>query len=302
LAGIQTEGKLGNSTEYNDALETLKVSQIVPEQRLIERFFNDVLKEKGFEDRVRLKEAQKVQAQWSENTLFQVMTKNEIRESIGLEPIEEAKPMVSNVAHRFTDVKTLIGCFAARAKKRDEFEIIESRPYEFALNKEIYRNILAIIKENPLMDNESIAKALKRPLKDVQETISYLEKEGYIDSKKITSQGLDGNTGKQSERSISKKADEILKAKPPKFDNYEIMYSYEWRPDVRDRDVTNSRDFCVELLNLDAFYSREDIESISQEVGWDVFRHRGGFWNDDGKIRPYCRHIWVQNVVKKKNG
>ena len=302
LAGIQVAGKLGNSQEYNDALETLKVSYLIPEQKLIEDFFNDLLEIKGFAGRIRLKQPEKVQAQWSEATLKDVMTKNEIRESIGLEPIEEPKPVVSSMVHHFSDVLDVFERFGVNA---DEFEVVESIPMEFAdLEKLIYRDILVAIRESPLMSDEQLAQLLKKPLKSIKDALNYLEEQEYIKTKRVGSVNLEGGKDKIESRVINKKAAEILKENPPKLDQYEIMYYYDWRPDVpdsqRDTIAHPSRDFCKRLLRLNKLYSESDLKEISSIVGWDVIRHRGGWWNDEGTNRPYCRHLWYTKKVKKK--
>jgi hypothetical protein len=74
-----------------------------------------------------------------------------------------------------------------------------------------------------------------------------------------------------------------------------IKYSYEWREDVplneRDTEEHPSRPFCKKMMELQRLYSRADIETISQRLGYSVFDRCGG---DD------CRHIWKSNIVVKK--
>jgi len=47
---------------------------------------------------------------------------------------------------------------------------------------------------------------------------------------------------------------------------------------------------------LDRLYTRSEIESISQRVGFSVWDRKGGFWGD----KEECRHRWVSNIVIKK--
>jgi len=49
-------------------------------------------------------------------------------------------------------------------------------------------------------------------------------------------------------------------------------------------------------MDLDRFYTRAEIESISRRLGYDVFTRGGGWW---GKS-PTCRHTWQSNIVVKK--
>jgi hypothetical protein len=55
-------------------------------------------------------------------------------------------------------------------------------------------------------------------------------------------------------------------------------------------------------MNAGKIYSRQQIEQISSVVGYDVWAKRGGWWTRKGGdvTTPYCRHVWVQNVVRIK--
>lgn len=344
LAGIQVAGKLGNSQEYNDALETLYVSQIKPEQKLIEDFFNNIFSHKGFSNRIRINKPEKIKAQWSESTLKEIMTPNEMRESIGLEKlvddnidstvtdklntvsplvatkildnmdkneirqliglpdIEITPEPVSTMKHHFNE--NIIEVFSRYGVSFDDYEILESKPYSFALESALYRDILIAIRESPSIDNKQLAQLLKNDISTINKAVKYLEDNEYIKIKKTSSIDLEGEKDKKIQRIISDKADNILKKNPPKLDEYDIMYYYDWRPDIpsseRDSSAHPSRDFCKSLMRLNKLYSENDIKEISKIVGWDVLRYKGGWWNDDGINRPYCRHLWYTKKVKKK--
>jgi hypothetical protein len=60
--------------------------------------------------------------------------------------------------------------------------------------------------------------------------------------------------------------------------------------------IKTSRPFCIRLIELDRLYTRGEIESISQRVGFSVWDRKGGFWGD----KEECRHRWVSNIVIKK--
>jgi hypothetical protein len=73
------------------------------------------------------------------------------------------------------------------------------------------------------------------------------------------------------------------------------MYSYEGPKDSR------NRDFCRRLLDMDKFFSRADIETMSMRLGYSVWDRRGGWWTKpDGERSVSCRHRWVQNFVIRK--
>jgi hypothetical protein len=55
-------------------------------------------------------------------------------------------------------------------------------------------------------------------------------------------------------------------------------------------------------LSEDRSFRIEDIQALSIQEGYDVFRFRGGWWHNTeiDKTLPYCRHVWEARVVRKK--
>jgi len=49
-------------------------------------------------------------------------------------------------------------------------------------------------------------------------------------------------------------------------------------------------------------WTREEIDEISAEVGWDVWTMRGGWYRVKGtEINiPHCRHTWKQHIIISK--
>lgn len=74
-----------------------------------------------------------------------------------------------------------------------------------------------------------------------------------------------------------------------------IRYSYEAKPGLEPI-IETTRPFCKKLIELDKLYSRSEIETISQRVGFSVWDRKGGFWGS----KDECRHRWVSHVVIKK--
>jgi hypothetical protein len=74
-----------------------------------------------------------------------------------------------------------------------------------------------------------------------------------------------------------------------------VLYSYEWKEEIpeseRDTPGHESRPFCKKMVELNGLYTRMDIESISERLGYSVWNRCGG----EG-----CRHRWVPNTVRKK--
>jgi len=324
LVGIKTPGELGNKDQINDSYELYKSTYIVPNQREIEKDFNYLLKLKGFGNRIYLKELDPIEEQLPIEEKIKVMTKNEVREMYGLPPIEEeVKPIVSSAIHRFcepeledtccehsfksvSEIDEIIEIFKMFGEDKDAFEFYEQKfmnedgKFEFAeispLSNSLKRDIVALLDKDPLMENKTIADTLRIKEDRVSDLIQSLIDEEQISVKEKVSGG-EKKVIRVPKSSAIRQANKIGN----EFEDFKIMYSYEWRPGVKPN-KRNSREFCVKLLDANKMYSRAQIEQISKIVGWDVWNFRGGWWTrKGGEARtPFCRHIWQANVVKTK--
>lgn len=149
----------------------------------------------------------------------------------------------------------------------------------------LQKDVLRILKGSPDATNEDIASALKVDVKSVNSAVNDLVKAEVIKN----------NNGRSS----------VIPAVNDAIGNsvLSIMYDYALRPGVGGAVLLpTSRPFCVQMIEMDKYYTQSDIEQISQQLGYDVFDFAGGWWNHgDGTITPYCRHEWRQNLVKKNN-
>ena len=324
LVGIKTPGELGSKDQINDSYELYKSTYIIPNQREIEKDFNYLLKLKGFGNRIYLKELDPIEEQLPIEEKIKVMTKNEVREMYGLPPIEEEiKPIVSSAIHRFcepeledtccehsfksvSEIDEIIEIFKMFGEDKDAFEFYEQKfmnedgKFEFAeispLSNSLKRDIVALLDKDPLMENKTIADTLRIKEDRVADLIKDLVDEEQISVKEKISGG-DKKLIRVPKSSAIRQSNKIGN----EFEDFKIMYSYEWRPGVKPN-KRNSREFCVKLLDANKMYSRAQIEQISKIVGWDVWNFRGGWWTrKGGEARtPFCRHIWQANVVKTK--
>jgi hypothetical protein len=100
---------------------------------------------------------------------------------------------------------------------------------------------------------------------------------------------------------VSDLGKQLLDEAPAPIDQFMVVYSYKERPGVP-RVLTKSRDFCLRLLSLNRLYTRDEINNISSRVEYSVWNYRGGWYtNPQTQVTtPYCRHIWVQQLVIKK--
>jgi len=105
---------------------------------------------------------------------------------------------------------------------------------------------------------------------------------------------------------IARAVDQIAKegAKPTDEPVLEVRYKYAWAAGFSNKDKKTSREFCKVMLDLadqGKVYTRDDIDGISNIMGYSVWNRRGGWYHTaSGVNRPQCRHVWEQQIVIRK--
>jgi hypothetical protein len=105
---------------------------------------------------------------------------------------------------------------------------------------------------------------------------------------------------------IARTVDQIAKegAKPTDEPVLEVRYKYAWAAGFSNKDKRTSREFCKVMLDLadqGKVYTRDDINGISNIMGYSVWNRRGGWYHTaSGVNRPQCRHVWEQQLVIRK--
>jgi hypothetical protein len=220
---------------------------------------------------------------------------------------EEPQPLAAASFEEQED--EIISFFDAHGDSKNDFEIVKSKKIWFASDadedetiyiKEAFKTydvttteakIISLIKKDPLITEDVIAKAIGETEAFVKSKIISLTKRGYIEST-IEKVGID----EILKRTITP---DITVPPPTKTGSVQIFikYSYEGPQDSR------NRPFCAKMMALNRLYTRADIEKFSERFGYSVFDRRGGFWrHKDGTTTPYCRHTWKSNIVVKKGG
>jgi hypothetical protein len=105
---------------------------------------------------------------------------------------------------------------------------------------------------------------------------------------------------------IARTVDQIAKegAKPTAEPVLEVRYKYSWAAGFSNKDKRTSREFCKVMLDLadqGKVYTRDDIDGISNIMGYSVWNRRGGWYHTaSGVNRPQCRQVWEQQLVIRK--
>lgn len=185
--------------------------------------------------------------------------------------------------------------FAAVGKPKQEYTIVKSKPFkfeeigqEFADVSQLDSNILNLIGKDKRITPQVIATVLNESEDYISARIKAMTESGVLTASPVPS-GVDTII----EYAVNPEA--IDTRKPPETVDMYVRYSYEPKPGLEPI-IATTRPFCKRLIELDKLYSRAEIESISQRVGFSVWDRKGGFWGN----KDECRHRWVSNLIIKK--
>ena len=188
----------------------------------------------------------------------------------------------------------------------DDYVVMHSKPMRFDTDlddqvrqafaelgeeeKELDEKIEKYRKKNRDASVEEMAKEFGVSKAKVAKRVAYLiTKDRYPIARavdQIAEQGLPKN--------IKEVAEPVL----------EVRYKYSWAAGFSNKDKKTSREFCKVMLDLadqGKVYTRDDINGISNIMGYSVWNRRGGWYHTaSGVNRPQCRHIWEQQIVIRK--
>ena len=245
------------------------------------------------------------------------MDREEIRGLVGLSSLVVPQPKeVIQVNGDFEDHKHLncsisdhdaeiLAKFEGKGFTRDKFKILESNKMffssmdefvkeelfaEYILN-EVQRNILKQIQNDPNITIPQIAQATGIDEQAVIGRINTLIDDNVI-TEKIDRAGL-------ITRNVTRTGEAAIRKIEP-VTSFRVLYSYEERKNVPDA-KSGSRPLCDMLYKggNSLLFTREEIQNISNQLGYSVFQLCGGWYRNPntGRTTPYCRHEWVRNVV-----
>jgi predicted transcriptional regulator len=282
LFGVRVEGQLGGRTELIEAYEMFHHAYIEPRQQKIDDVFSYLLEPIA---QVRLETINKPPIGLDYQALFTagIIDRNEARKELGFDEIEEEEaPVALSKQNPFgwDDERDLI-VFNKYGEKAEEFE---EAKFEFA--DAIESAILNVLKENKGLQVGDIVNITKLDAKVVADAIAKLAKaelvKSYEDGLETTPKGLEEIKNLQTE--------------------LVVRYQYGLAPGISGGLlIDTSRKFCTDVVNSGRVYSREDINMMSNELGYDVWKRRGQWYTNPstGITTPQCRHIWVQKLLRR---
>jgi len=303
LVGVKTEGQLGGTSEFKEAFQIFQNTYIISRRKIIETVYNKLSKARG----------------QGEVTIGQIEAPGEPQtpDVPEVQPTQERSQM-SSLVPKAEEVEGLMKIFDEYGVKREQCNVHKKRrvlfstdddaevsEYEFQdeLNA-LERGVIDLLVKDPLMEENVMARTLKSNVRDVQAAVGSLTTKGLLTVTQVQSGDPDAPEGLSepvTKRFPVKEARDLIREEEVKTENIEVRYSYEVDARFGAPIIEGTRDFCRQLLGLDKLFTRKEIETISGRVNRNVWQFRGGWKTSKSGVRtPFCRHIWMQNIVTVK--
>jgi len=277
IFGIATPGTLGQRNEIIEGYELFQTSYIEPRQKIKDSSFNVVFQ---YMADAKLKTTNKPPIGQDYILLFEkgILDKNEVRQELGFEILEE----VAMSKQQSND--DVLKMFSECGVSKDEYEVCK---FEFATASETA--ILQILNANEGITVGEIAKYVNIDAQKVMDAITQMIDDGLInsDNGKLS-------TSTKGTRELSKSVDTQIELRY----EYGLDAAFTGQPEL----IDTSRDFCRQLIGLNRYYTRTEIDTISSRVDRDVWKERGGWYTipDTDVHINHCRHAWNSKLVRKK--
>jgi hypothetical protein len=203
----------------------------------------------------------------------------------------------------------ILALFEGKGFSRDRFKVIQNDRMVFSASmdefvkqelfaeyqlNEVQRKILSQIQADPRVTIPQIAKATGIDEAAVIGRINTLIDDNVL-TEDISRVGL-------ITRKITRTGEAAIKRLQP-VTSFRVLYSYEERPNVPAA-ASGSRPLCDRLYQdgNSMLFTREEIQNISNQLGYSVFQLCGGWYTNPntGRRTPFCRHEWRRNVVVEK--
>ena len=277
LFGVRVEGQLGGRSELIEAYEMFQSAYVEPRQKKLDDALTYLFE---YIAPVQLRTENKPPLGINYQELFTagIIDRDEVRKELGF---STQVKMAAQNPFGWDDERDL-QVFAKYGESADLYEEVK---FEFgdALNKALL-NILA---ENPGLQTGDLVNLTKQPAQNVMDALTELIKSDRIapevNGYKVTAKGRDLIKGLETE--------------------LVVRYQYEKAPGIEGGLlIPTSRDFCRKIVESNKVFSREDIDTMSAELGYDVWKRRGGWYHNPNTDTntPQCRHIWQQKVMIRK--
>tara|TARA_R110000851_G_scaffold271829_2_gene424544 strand:- start:21 stop:1922 length:1902 start_codon:yes stop_codon:yes gene_type:complete len=267
LMGIKSDTGLGNNAEELNSAANYYLNTVVkPFQDHILKVIDKILDVNQISSQLAFVQLKPITLRFTDQDLAAVMTQDEIREELGLAPLDENINVDVKAQKDFTK-------FAQSKKLKSFLETIPDIPKEWKLIKEE-----VVDGEHRDFDYEAELNKTADEINNVE-----LEKQNLVSSGRANPNARDPQDG--------------LNRTGTAF--YKVRYVY-----ANDNFLYNasgtSRDFCNTMTWANKIYRKRDIEkmgSMGVNAGfgphgarnYDIFLYKGG---------PQCHHFWLRQIYK----
>ena len=322
LFGVKEEGQLGARNELDLAYEIFTNTYVAERQNTLLRTIKKLAFYEIQNPNIEILSLKPIDTvDLTSDIILANLSREEIRTMItaqtGLELIEEqTAPTQMSKIDEDKEKMSACGCFstnedtnffAGMGEPESDYEVIDSfdinfkedgSPINFATEQQgIIQRILTLILTNPLIASSGIAEALGLDFEQLISSMSVLKKSNLIE--------IEGST-----IGLTPVGDRVAKA--IEVPQTEVKYRYELRKNAPAlKPGGKSRKFCDDLMQTPTqLYTREQIDAMNNKMkssGYpkvaDVWLARGGWYRRVGTETsiPFCRHIWKQVIVRKKD-
>ena len=270
LMGIKSDTGLGNNAdELNSAANFYLNTVVKPFQEHIIKILRKIFTVNNMDMPVRFEQLKPITTRFTNQDLMAVMTQDEIREELGLAPLDvdvEVREDLSKMSDKISLTSWIEKFGEEMPEEWDliEEEVVDGEHIEFdfedELNKELNKKIelAEVIEGNPNI--------IARNPKEKDDEGTYIDQDGV-------------------NKSYS--------------DFYKVRYVYATDEFLENKSKT-SREFCELMVGANKVYRKRDIlnaDSLDVNPGfghygkerYNLFLYKGG---------PQCRHYWLRRIYK----
>jgi len=299
LMGLDSaNGFSSNADELLNASNFYLNTVVMPFQNQILKVLHKIFQVNNMDMPVQFVQLKPITIQFDSATIRDVMTQDEIREEIGLPPLEveeetldfakvgmiDGKPVFDTIEEALASSKTL-GCEGYHEHEyegRTVYMACEGHTEATELSKFIEEFGEDMPEDWELVEEEVVDG--EHNDFDFEETLNEIANEKI--ELASTVRGIPSRKSEQD--GISKKS----------FDYFRVRYVYE-----KDGFLTNksgtSRDFCRKMMGAKKLYRKEDIIRTKSNSVNPGFGHKGNNYNLFlYKGGPQCFHFWTRRIFK----
>lgn len=206
--------------------------------------------------------------------------------------------------------KTMLERFKELARDSNDDEVLEEFYVDGPLGDEYFAEILGgnvaevrnqildLLAGDPFTKLEVIAKQLGTEVDYVKEQIAQMKEAGVLETNgkgfTITPKGLNRAEG----------VEPVVETEIYTVYQYALSPKSDYKNSKGYKDT--SHEFCIEMMKLansGKIWTREDLDSLSNEFGENAWVYRGGFTSrKGGEVTQYCNHVWKAITKVRKRG